>query len=398
MAPSIAERYVLLALRLGRHVDGLVDGYFGPPELQSTVEAEERVPAQELLDEAAALLEDVAGTDDDEYDPQRRRWFDGQLRGLACVAELTSGAELPWPQTVRRCYGIDVTPTPEERFAEAHDRLDCALPGSGELATRLQGWNRSQEVPTDKLLAAFDALVDELRTRTLELVDLPGGERLERELVRGKPWGAYNWYLGERRSRIEINSDLALRSYYLTALVAHEVYPGHHTEHACKEAQLVDELGRIEPSILAIHTPECLVSEAIAQVAIEQALGDEWPERAAELLHPLGVPFDAETAHTVVAAGHVLDDVGVNVAYFAAVEGRPKEQCVEYQRRWGLSEEERARKAVEFETHPMWGVYVPTYSYGYRLARAFARSGEGGFGRLLTEQLTASDLLAAAAA
>ena len=31
---TAAERYLLLALRLGRHVDGLVDSYYGPAELQ----------------------------------------------------------------------------------------------------------------------------------------------------------------------------------------------------------------------------------------------------------------------------------------------------------------------------------------------------------------------------
>lgn len=398
MAHSIAERYVLLALRLGKHVDGLVDGYFGPPELQTTVDDEEPSPPQALLEEATWLLDELADTEDKAYDSQRRRWLDGQLRGLACVAELASGAELLWPETVRRCYGIEVTPMPEERFAEAHRRLDEALPGSGELAIRLQEWKRSQEVPREKLLAAFDALVDGLRARTRELVDLPEGEHLERELVEGQPWGAYNWYLGERKSRIEINADLPFRSYDFAVLVAHEVYPGHHTEHACKEARLVDELGRVEPSVLVIHTPECLVSEGIAQVAIEHAFGDEWPRRASEILRPLGIRLDSETAQTVVAASHELGDVGVNVAYFAAVEGWSEERCVEYHQRWGLTEEERARKAVGFATHPMWGVYVPTYTYGYRLARAFAMGGGGEFARLLTEQLTTEDLLAAAAA
>ncbi len=32
---TVAERYIELGLRLGRHVDGLVDSYYGPPELQS---------------------------------------------------------------------------------------------------------------------------------------------------------------------------------------------------------------------------------------------------------------------------------------------------------------------------------------------------------------------------
>ena len=81
----------------------------------------------------------------------------------------------------------------------------------------------------------------------------------------------------------------------------------------------------------------------------------------------------------------------------ASVEGWSTERCVEYHQRWALSEEHRAQKAVEFATHPMWSVYVPTYSYGYHLARAFAERHADGFRRLLTEQLTTDDLLTAPA-
>jgi hypothetical protein len=36
--PVRPERYVRLGLQLGRHVDGLVDAYFGPPELAGEYE------------------------------------------------------------------------------------------------------------------------------------------------------------------------------------------------------------------------------------------------------------------------------------------------------------------------------------------------------------------------
>ena len=39
MAQSAVERYLLLGLRLGRHLDGIVDAYFGPQELAAAVEA-----------------------------------------------------------------------------------------------------------------------------------------------------------------------------------------------------------------------------------------------------------------------------------------------------------------------------------------------------------------------
>ena len=40
MTGSAAERYLRLGLQLGRHVDGIVDAYFGPPRLAAAVEAE----------------------------------------------------------------------------------------------------------------------------------------------------------------------------------------------------------------------------------------------------------------------------------------------------------------------------------------------------------------------
>jgi hypothetical protein len=67
---SVPERYLLLGLRLGKHVDGLVDGYFGPPSLQAAAEGEELTAPAPLLDEAEALLTELDGCD---YDPQRRR-------------------------------------------------------------------------------------------------------------------------------------------------------------------------------------------------------------------------------------------------------------------------------------------------------------------------------------
>jgi hypothetical protein len=391
---SVPERYLLLGLRLGKHVDGLVDGYFGPPALQAVVDAEDLVPPVELIDEARSLKADL---ERESFDAQRHRWLAAQIEGLTCVAEMVAGVDVPWREAVRRCYGIDVEPTPEAQFEATHERLDAALPGDGPLADRLESWKRSQEIPGGQLLPAFDALVGELRPRARELARLPMGERIDATTVDGQPWSAYNWYLGDLKSRIEINTDLPLRSYVFALLVAHEAYPGHHTEHACKESRLVRELGRLESAILLIHTPECLVSEGIAMVAVEEALGDDWPARAAEILRPLDIPFDAEVARLVVDATHELSEVDVNVAFHASESGWSQDEAVDYHRRWALSPDERARKAVGFDTHPMWSIYVPTYSRGYDLVRAYAHSRPNGFRSLLTEQVTAADLLEAAA-
>jgi hypothetical protein len=249
-------------------------------------------------------------------------------------------------------------------------------------------------VPEEKLLDGFDVLATELRERTRGLVDLPDGERLEPVTVSGQPWSAYNWYLGNLSSRIEINTDLPLRSHVFPPLVAHEGYPGHHTEHACKEAGLLRGLGRPEAGLLLIHTPECLVSEGLAEVGLEQALGHTWAQHAAELLRPLGIPFEPELATLVDDCFLRLRAVDSNVASFVNESGWSLDEATAYHRRWALTPEDRAQKAVAFDTHPLWSPYVVRYSYGYKLVRAYVGRDAGNFRRLLTEQLTTADLLA----
>ena len=74
------------------------------------------------------------------------------------------------------------------------------------------------------------------RARAAHLFGLPGDEDLRVSLVRDQPWGAYNWYDGGLRSRVDINTDLPIRASDLVHTVAHETFPGHHLEHAWKEA------------------------------------------------------------------------------------------------------------------------------------------------------------------
>jgi len=50
------EAYLTLGLRLGRHIDGMVDAYYGPQELAAAVAAEPVVPPEQLVVESRSLL------------------------------------------------------------------------------------------------------------------------------------------------------------------------------------------------------------------------------------------------------------------------------------------------------------------------------------------------------
>ncbi len=140
---------------------------------------------------------------------------------------------------------------PGAEFEAAAARLDELLPGDGPLAERLERWDRRFEVAIDRLPDVIDALVARFRVRAAGLFGLPDGEDLRVSIVDGQPWSGYNWYDGGLRSRVDINTDLPVRAPDLIATVAHETYPGHHLEHAWKEADLVETqrpAGGVDPA------------------------------------------------------------------------------------------------------------------------------------------------------
>jgi hypothetical protein len=382
---SVPEEYVELGLRLGRHVDGLVDAYFGDPAVKKRIDAEPLAEPATLADDAGRLLAEVDGDD------QRARWLRGQLVGLETVARKLAGEEFSFADEVERCYGVRPRRTPEAEIDAAHSGLDAALPGNGSLAERYQHWRESQVVPAENLGAVLSDIAEELRRRTRDVVGLPEGESYELQLVTDEPWSAYNYYEGELRSRIAVNTDVPMATNFLTQLMAHELYPGHQTEHAWKEQLLLREAGQTEASILMIGTPESLIAEGIAGLAVEMVLEDE-DAFSADLLARYGIAYDADVARAVKAVRRPLARVPDNAAMMIYEDGATEGAAFEYLKERALMSDRRATQAMKFVTDSIWRSYITTYEDGYELCRTWVAGDSARFKRLLTEQLTPADL------
>jgi hypothetical protein len=400
-ASPLLERYLLLGLRLDRHVDGLVDAYYGPPELRARTAAEPVHAPAAIAADAARLIADLdAGAAIDDQapgvgdEPHRRRWLRAQVLGLHTTAEKLAGVEISFPDEVERCYGVRPRKVDESVFEDAHRALDEVLPGSGPLAERFITWREAQAVPVEKLRPAIDSLAEDLRERTDRLFGLPEGEHVDFELVTDEPWSGFNYYLGDLRSRVAINTDLPVLATSLAHLVAHEAYPGHHTEHSRKEVGLVRRQRRLEETIFVVGAPQCLLAEGLADLGLEVVAGERPEPMAAEHLRPLGIPYDPEVAARVAVAGEALNEVRGNLALLLHDEGADPDDAVAYAERWGLLPRARAEKAVQFQTDPTWRAYIFCYLEGLRLCRGFTAGDPANFERLLTEQLLPSDLAA----
>jgi len=387
----MAERYVWLCLRVGRHVEDFIDAYIGPAEWHRAVAAEELVDPNRLNDAAQAMLDELDGTTTLEDD--RRRWLRAQLEAVECVTARLSGAEMAWADEVERCLGLRPTRTDTSVFEEVHERLDEALPGSGGVRERYVAWDADNAVPRAKLLDALERLREVLGRRAHELATMPADESVAYEPVSGVPWIAFNRYEGGFHSRVEVNVDLPISIALLVDLTAHEAYPGHHTERAAKERHLYLDLRRPETSVVITPAPESVVSEGIGLIALEEAFGEQPFEAVADALADIGVRFDPGEAAEVHRAEIDLYAVGTNVAFMLHEDGAATEEVERYVRRWDLGSDEKASHTVEFLTDPSSRAYVPAYPEGRRLCRDFSDRALGNFTRLLTEQLTPADLL-----
>jgi hypothetical protein len=397
---SVARDYLLLALRLDQHVPGLVDGYYGPADLKAEVDVGQlRAPAR-LAADAEALLARLPGEVADE---QRRDWLGAQLVALRTQAAALAGDALPYVEHLRRCFAWTPQRRDDGQFEAAAAQLDALLPGPEPLADRLTAWDARFEIPVDRLPGVVDWLVGRFRARAAGLFGLPSGEELKVSLVTKQPWSGYNWYDGGMRSRVDINTDLPIRSADLVHTVAHETFPGHHLEHAWKEADLVDRRGLVEASILLIKTPECLISEGLADLGYGFASPiDEEADLLVELYDRAGLAVAADpaaardTAQRTVAWGgprRQLAEVRVNAALMRHADGASHEETFAYFVEVGRVAPHLVEKRLEFIEHPLWRTYVFVYDEGEALLRRWLdvvpeRERPARFGRLLHEHLT----------
>lgn len=404
----IARDYLLLALRLDQHIPGLVDGYFGPADLKAQVDMEPfRPPAQLRVD--AADVRNRVPSEIGDAEPERARWLTAQLAALETHAASLDGDRLPYAEHVERLFDWRPVHRPEAAFDAAAADLDTLVPGPGPLVERLATFEDRLVVPPGRLAAVVEWLVSIAREHAAATFGLPDGEDLRVSLVQGRPWSGYNWYDGGRRSRVEVNIDLPSRAPDLLNLVAHETYPGHHLEHAWKEADLVETRGRLEASALLINAPECIVSEGLAdlgrrfafQPGAEEDLLVELFGRAG-----LGIAADPTRARDVAgraiaiqAARRRLAAVRGNAALLRHAEGLGHDEVRDYLARYGLMTTAHAEKRLEFIEHPLWRTYTFVYAEGEGLLRRWldevpTEVQAARFGRLLHEQLTPSAISA----
>src|SRR5438309_11948234 len=369
---KIAEAYVKLVLTMGQHDPDYVDAYYGPPEWKKRSETKKALDAIAL--EATRLRDQLAkvSTATDEMERLRGAYLTKQLSALQARVHMLKGEHLKFDEESQALYDAVAPKSPESHFQEILAKLEPKLPGEGPLLQRYENWRRAFVIPKDKLDTVFQLAIKACRERTLAHIKLPPSENFSVEYVTKKPWGAYNWYKGNYRSIIQVNTDLPVYIDRAIDLAAHEGYPGHHVYNALLEKNLVRDRGWVEFSVYPLFSPQSLIAEGTANFGREIVFTT--PERLAfekEVLWP-AAGIDPSRAEEFYAVQDLVKKLAyaTNEAARKHINGEIDANAVAtWLQKYALMDEKRAKQATKFIKK--YRSYVINYNLGQDMVRTY---------------------------
>ena len=371
---QISRDYVRLVLALGQHDKDYVDAYYGPADIKAEAEGA-KLSLDAIGRTAGTVAERLSGVPPavgDELSQLRHQYLQKQLAAMSARVRMLKGDRLSFDEESKALYDAVAPTHPEAHFQQVLDRLEKRFPGSGPLVERYDAWRRAFVIPREKLDTVFQAAIAACRERTAAHVKLPPGEHFTVEYVTNKSWSGYNWYQGNFRSLIQVNTDLPIYIDRAVDLACHEGYPGHHVYNALLEQHLVKGRGWIEFTVYPLFSPQSLIAEGTANYGIDVAFpGRERIAFEQSTLFPMAGldPKRAAEYYEAMALVEQLSYAGNEAARRYLDGSLDREGAAAWLERYALMPRERAAQRVRF--FDQYRSYVINYNHGKDLVRTF---------------------------
>ena len=398
---KFGKDFLLLALRINKHIKGYVDFYFGPEKLRQIVDNESPTSPNKLLKDSITLIQQLGAQG---YNNGRERYLEKLLTAMKTSIEILNGTEISIKDQFMKLYDVDLQPAKEAELDNLKEDFEDAYRGSGSLEERMNKLRIIRKVPESKVFKFFKKAVDITEKRTKELfVDLlPKNERIIIDVVKNDgskekvKWNCYNWYLGKYFSRIEVNPNYQMYWTVFLSYTSHEAYPGHHTEFVIKEERLYRELNQFEHSILILHSPKLVISEGIANKAIsilfsnqevaEIGLNEFCSDPSKE------VPLEELELQDIIKAKIPL--FWYNFAYHALVDRYHEKELMRYGKNFEIFTKEDLITEIERMSTPVYSNNAFMYYIGNNILQSYGDVPSlKDFQNLLVNPILPSDLI-----
>jgi len=395
---KFGEDFLLLALRIDKHIKGYVDFYFGPEELRQIVYYESLTAPNTLLNDSNDLIKQLRAQG---YNKERERYIEKLLVAMKTSIEILIGSEISIKDQFIKLYDVDLQPAKEAELYNLKEEYEDAYKGSGSLEERMNKLRITRKVPVSKVFKFFKKAVDITEKQTKELfIDLlPKDERVIIDVVNSSEnvkWSCYNWYMGKYISRIEVNPNYQMYWTVFLSFSSHEAYPGHHTEFVVKEERLYRELNQFEHSLLILHSPKLVISEGIANKAISILFSNQ---EVAEIglnefcSEPLKeVPLEELELQDIVKSK--IPVFWYNFAYNALVDKYGKNDLMRYGKNFEIFSDEALITGIERMSNPAYSNNAFMYYLGNNILQKYGDVPSlKDFRNLLLNPILPSDLI-----
>ncbi|MFO7814381.1 MAG: hypothetical protein R6V14_01355 [Halanaerobiales bacterium] len=378
------ENFLLLGLRIGKKFkekdNQFVDAYIGPERLEQIVKNKEKIGNPELLNTAEKL---ITGLEEMNIEDNRKEYLKKQLIAMETVLRILNQEELEFKYEVENIFDIKPRWIEEKHFEEGLNLYQEGLPGNGKLDERFNIWSQRNFYEFDsneskKNFIIF--IINELKKRTTNFINLPEQEDLVIKMVSDKRFGASTRYLGNYRSKIEINDDIPFNFFLLLPLISHELYPGHHTEFCLKEENLIEGKNYTENNIFILYSPWLVIAEGLAEVAFEMLFkaseAAEWLKD--NIYSQYNINTDDVGLNYIIRASRLnsLDQISSNAAIMIE-EGKPEDEVKNYIKKYTLQTDYMVNHIVQnLQSSEFKRIYSFAYSHGSKIIRDYLNKGD----------------------
>jgi hypothetical protein len=282
------------------------------------------------------------------------------------------GKKLSFDEEAKAYYDVEPPSFSESHFRNLVAELESIVPGSGPIPERIESYRRQFIVTPDRLDQVFNIALCECRARTKKHIVLPENETFRIEYVHDKSWSGYNWYKGNNKSLIQINTDLPIFLERAIDLAAHEGYPGHHVYNCLLETAFARKFGWVEFTVYPLFSSQSLIAEGTANFGVEVAFpGKERLEFERDRLFPLAGldKGQVENYSKVQMLTAKLSYAGNEAARRYLNGESTREEAVQWLINYALMSPERAQQRTRF--FDQYRSYVINYNLGLDLVRQY---------------------------
>ena len=145
---KFGEEYLLLTLRIGKHIKDYVDFYVGPERFQEVVNNESIISPKKLLNGCKSLFEKL---DSQGFNKKREKYLEKMLISMLATIENLIHNNIPIEEQFLRLYDIVLHPVKEVELENLKEEVDKAYCGQGSLDERIERLRLKRRVPEEKV-------------------------------------------------------------------------------------------------------------------------------------------------------------------------------------------------------------------------------------------------------